>query len=62
MMEQVEHALEHEHKMFLNAPTGSGKTMAVLYPSLKVLAKKTNTKILLNRKRKWKAQAENAYE
>ena len=44
-MEQVEHALEHEHKIFLNAPTGSGKTMAVLYPSLKVLAEKTNTKI-----------------
>lgn len=61
MMEQVEHALEHEHKIFLNAPTGSGKTMAVLYPSLKVLAEKTNTKIFyLTAKGSGKAQAENA--
>ncbi|OQA78965.1 MAG: bifunctional ATP-dependent DNA helicase/DNA polymerase III subunit epsilon [Tenericutes bacterium ADurb.Bin239] len=61
MMEQVEHALEHEHKIYFNAPTGSGKTMAVLYPSLKVLADKSDTKIFyLTAKGSGKAQAENA--
>ncbi|OQC11264.1 MAG: bifunctional ATP-dependent DNA helicase/DNA polymerase III subunit epsilon [Tenericutes bacterium ADurb.Bin087] len=61
MMEQVEYALENEHKIYFNAPTGSGKTMAVLYPSLKVLAEKSDTKIFyLTAKGSGKAQAENA--
>lgn len=61
MIEEVENGLRESQKLYFNAPTGSGKTMAVLYPSLKVMAKRPHTKIFyLTAKGSGKAQAENA--
>lgn len=61
MMDEVERGLEEGRKMYFNAPTGSGKTMAALFPSLKRMGMRSNTKIFyLTAKGSGKSQAENA--
>lgn len=61
MMDEVSEALKTKTTKYFNAPTGSGKTMAVLYPSLKHLALSPKTKIFyLTAKGSGKLQAENA--
>lgn len=61
MMDEVTEGLMTSRELYFNAPTGSGKTMAVLYPALKRLVEKPKTKIFyLTAKGSGKTQAENA--
>ncbi len=61
MMDEVERALETNEHVYINAPTGSGKTMAALFPSIKELAKREGLKIFyLTAKGSGKLQAEQA--
>ena len=61
MMDEVTEGLKESSELYFNAPTGSGKTMAVLFPALKRLAEKPKMKIFyLTAKGSGKAQAENA--
>ncbi|MFA5485625.1 MAG: ATP-dependent DNA helicase [Bacilli bacterium] len=61
MMDEVEAGLLNYEKRYFNAPTGSGKTMATLYPSLKRMGERNGVKIFyLTAKGSGKIQAENA--
>lgn len=61
MMDLVDEGIKSGMKMYFNAPTGSGKTMATLYPSLKRMGERPGTKIFyLTAKGSGKVQAENA--
>lgn len=61
MMAEVEEGLKTNEVLYFNAPTGSGKTMASLYPSLKRMGERPRTKIFyLTAKGSGKIQAENA--
>lgn len=45
LMASISEHLTRKDRLFINAPTGSGKTIATLYPSVKEFSKKTNSRI-----------------
>lgn len=63
MMDEVKNAIEGKYRLFIEAPTGIGKTMAAIYPSLKELEQDKIDRIFyLTAKGSGKSSVEQALE